>query len=136
MQQLDSRHVIPNIEVGYSTSKGVNSLSVGAKAASIALDEIKEHPVALVLVHIKESKDIECALEGVASVAEDVPIVGMSSGTDSESDQIEVSAITVASPFIKATIGIGNDYSVSPEKAAKEAISNDELETYFVLDSD
>lgn len=136
MQQLDSRQGIPNIEVGYSTSKGVNSLSVGAKAASIALDEIREHPVVLVLVHIKGSKDVERVLEGVASVVEDAPIIGMTSGTDVESDQIEVSAIAVASPFIKATAGIGNDYSVNPVKAAKEAISNEELETYFGLDSD
>ncbi len=136
MQQLDSRQVIPNIEVGYTTSKGVNSLSVGVKAATIALDQIKEHPVVLMLVHIKGSKDVERVLEGVASVVEDAPIIGMSSGIDSESDQIEVSAIAVASPFIKVTIGIGTDYSTSPEKAAKEAISSEELDTYFGRDRD
>jgi PAS domain S-box-containing protein len=122
---------MPNVEVAYSTSRGVNSLSVGIEAATIALDEIKEHPVVLMLIHIKGSKDVERVLEGVASVVEDAPVIGMSSGTDEDDHEIEVSAIAVASPFIKVTIGVGTEYSTSPEKAANEAISGEELETYF-----
>ena len=65
---------IPNVEIGYSSSKGSDSFKLGVDVASKAVENIAEHSLSLMLVHLKGSKNIPETLDGITTVTEDAPV--------------------------------------------------------------
>ncbi|MFW9980255.1 MAG: PAS domain S-box protein, partial [Candidatus Thorarchaeota archaeon] len=128
---MTERRAIPNVEVGYGTSKGSESFQVGVEAASSAVEAFEEHPLALMLVHVKGTHDVSSVLDGITTVTEDAPVIGITSKRSDESDLVEVSAIAIGTPFLTVSVGMGSCKTGDVETAAKEAMASEEMDNYF-----
>jgi len=127
-----TEQLIPNVEIGYSVVKGTDPFTVGFDAATKALETIIEHPLSVLLIHIKGNKGFNEALAGIASVTEDIPVLGFSSAQlATNPDTLEISAVSIASPFLTVNVGIGDNISKDWKRALKDAIESEEIIQYF-----
>lgn len=128
---MNERRAIPNVEVGYGKSTGSESSQVGIQAASDAIESLEEHPLTLMLIHVKGTKDLKDVLDAITSVTEDAPLIGITSETGCDDDTVEVNAIAIATPFLSISVGVGPSKTGDMESAVREAMSSEELENYF-----
>ncbi|MHA1909670.1 MAG: PAS domain S-box protein, partial [Candidatus Thorarchaeota archaeon] len=128
---------IPNVEVGYAIIKGDDHFTVGVDAATKAMETITEHPLSVLLVHIRGEEGLSEVLAGISTIVDDAPVIGVASSiTENESTPVEVSAVAVASPFLTLRVGIGGGLSNNWKSALQQATMADELVQYFGKDRD
>ncbi|MFW9908053.1 MAG: PAS domain S-box protein [Candidatus Thorarchaeota archaeon] len=123
---------IPNIEVGYASVRGDDPFSVGVEVASKAIEDITDHPLSILLVHIKSEQSIHEVLQGISTITEDVPVMGSSSSPrQGNQDQIEASAFAIASPFIAISVSVGKGFSNDTQKTVAQVLKSTEVSKYF-----
>ncbi|MDF1540982.1 MAG: PAS domain S-box protein, partial [Candidatus Thorarchaeota archaeon] len=123
---------IPNIEIGYSLIRGSDPFTVGFDAATKALETILDHPLSVLIIHIKGNNGINEALAGIASVVEEIPVLGFSSTDGStDPDLIEIRAVSIASPFLNVNVGIGEKISSNWKNTLKNVINTEDMVQYF-----
>lgn len=123
----------PNLEVGCGIAKGDDSYTAGREAASQAIAGITSHPLSAVIVFASASYQLDAMLSGIRCVVGDVPVLGASSAgeicnrTSSES----VTVMTLASPFLKVSVGLGNGVSANWRRAVHAAVDHGRMNCYF-----
>ncbi len=127
---------MPHIEIGHGMARGKPSIELGIEVATSAFEDIKEHPLAVAMVHIKGTDDTADILQGIISVFGDVPIIGATSAEKSDNSDAEVSVITIASPFISVTIAVEPIGQKTLGDAVKRIISSEQFKPYFGEDRD
>jgi PAS domain S-box-containing protein len=124
---------LPKLEVGYGLGKGRDSFITGVKSATQAMTEIKQCPLAAVLVFASVKYDLAAVLQGVFSVVGDVPLIGATTAGEicNEPQQESVVVVALASPYLKVRVGLGEGVSQNWQQAVAQAVSSPEIEPFF-----
>ncbi len=131
LDEMNAGKSIPNVEIGHGSAQGSDAFKLGVDAASRAIEDIEEHNLSLMLVHIRGSQNISEILDGITTVTEDAPVIGITSIKSEETETIEISAIAIATPFLTVSVGLSSTKEGDVESTVKEAMASEELENYF-----
>ncbi len=122
-----------NIEVGCGAATGEDGYATGRDAARQAMSGIQSHPLSAVIVFASASIPLEEMLSGIRSVVGDAPLFGASSAGEicNRTYSGSVTVMTLASPFLKVSLGMGNGVSADWRKAVQEAVERGGMSRYF-----
>lgn len=125
--------IIPKLEVGYGCAKGEDSFAIGAEAATQTMAGIQECSLAVVLVFASVRYDLPTVLQGIYSIVGDVPLIGATTAGEicNEPHDGSVVVVTLASPYLKVRVGLGEGVSKSWRQAVAQAVSSQEVAPYF-----
>ena len=123
----------PNLEIGYGTAQGGEALEVGAEAARRALQQIREHPLSVVLVFASVYYNPEKLLRGIRRLTGDAPLVGTTTAGEICNNRQEESVVVVAlaSPHLRVKVGVGQGVSQNWQWALLEAVTAPGVAAYF-----
>jgi PAS domain S-box-containing protein len=124
---------LTNLQIGYGTAKGPNSLAVGTEAAREAVRDFKESPLAAVLVFASVRYDLEELLGGVHDVVGEAPVIGATTAGEicNEPQQESVVVVALASPYLQVRLGVGQNVSRDWQQAVAQAVSAPEVAPFF-----
>jgi PAS domain S-box-containing protein len=125
---------LPNIEVGWGSTKGHNSFDAGKQAASAALSHIPHNALSAVFVFASVHYELDLLLTGVKAITGKAPLIGgttageICNGLGSRGVVVGV----IASPYISVRTAIGPNVSDDWRRAVRDAISGTEVGGYFI----
>ena len=122
----------PYVEVGAAAASGEDPRMVAREAAQSALSKIKKHSPSLALVFFSVKFDPTIVSKTVKEAFGATPVIGTSTAgeiLDSPLSQTVV-VVALASPHLKATVGVGEGVSRDWKDAVDQAVSGD-LAPYF-----
>ena len=123
------------MEVGLGSTTGAkgDSFELGRAAAQQALSEITAHDPGLVLVFASVKYDLQEMLKGIRTVTKETPLIGTTTAGEI-ADKCQDGTIVVlilASPHLRASIGVGERVSEDPQQSVNEAITQCGLDKYL-----
>jgi two-component sensor histidine kinase len=115
------------------SNTSVSHSELGRLAASEALSQIKQFQASLALAFISPELDIPRITDGIMSVIGDCPLIGTSTAGEIANGYIKNSVVVavIASPHIKARVGMGKDVSGDYQKAVKQVLEDAGISHYF-----
>jgi len=123
------------IEVGLGSIEGAktDSFELGKAAAQQALSGITIHSPSLVMVFASIKYDLSEMLKGIRMVTKETPLIGTTTGGEI-ADKFQEGTIVVlvlASPYLKAVIGVGERVSGNTQQSMDEAFAQCRLEEFL-----
>lgn len=124
------------IEVGIGTSSQNDSYQAGLEAAEMAILEIIEHELSLILVFASSRFELDKLAKGIKEVVDDVEVIGTTTAGEIGDTRIEDSVVVLAlaSPFLEVKVGIGTKVADGWEKSVEEATTSPAVSKYFQED--
>lgn len=123
----------PKIEAGCGVARGSDPYAAGRKAAQQAMTAIACHPLSAVIAFASAAYPPGKVLAGIRDVVGAVPLFGASSAGEicNRTFADSVTVMTLASPFLKVSVGLGRSVAADWRKAVREAIARGGLERFF-----
>lgn len=131
-----------SIQAGVGKSKNQDSKKAGAEAAQQAMDQIQSAKPSLAMVFASVRFNQKQVLEGIKSVAGDVPLLGCSDSGEITTDGPDSEAVAVMilhAPEIEFTIDVGKGIKTNSRGAGRQVAENiikkakDELSMFIML---
>jgi hypothetical protein len=121
------------IESGIGSANRGSASEIGRKAALQALSQIQKFKPSLALVFVSSEVDIEEVNRGVAEILGDCPLIGTSTAGEIANGLIRhgVVVAVLASPHLRARVGMGKGASQDFQRAAQEALIQAGASEYF-----
>ena len=124
---------LTNLQVGYGSATGSNSLAVGREAAQQAVRGLKDSPPVVVLVFASVHYDLEEMLRGIHAVVGDAPVLGATTAGEicNGPQQESVVVVALASPYLQVRVGVGQKVSQDWQQAVVQAVSTPTVAPFF-----
>ncbi len=123
------------IEVGMGSAAGEkgDSFDLGKAAAKQALSKITLYDPSLVLVFASVRYDLPQMLKGIREVTSTIPLIGTTTAGEVADGFKEGSIVVLilASPYLRASVGVGEHVSEDPQRSVDEAAAECELDRYL-----
>lgn len=121
------------IESGIGSADSGSAIEIGRKAALMALSRLQKFTPSLGLVFVSSEVDIEEVNRGVVEVLGNCPIIGTSTAGEIANGLVRHGVVVaiLASPHLRARVGMGKGVSQDFLRATQEALTQAGASEYF-----
>jgi hypothetical protein len=121
------------IESGIGSANCGSALEIGRKAALQALSQVPKFTPSLALEFVSSEVDIEEVNRGVVEVLGDCPLIGTSTAGEIANGLVRRGVVMaiLASPHLRARVGMGKGVSKDFRRATQEALTQAGAFEYF-----
>ena len=130
------------IEIGTGVSQIPGGYDAGNNAASVAITNIENFPLSVVLIYASVHYDLEQVNAGIRSIVGNVPMLGTTTAGEicNGTHRNSVTVVVIASPYLSVHAAVGNRVSEDWRMALTQAVQNPAISSFVNgeqhLDSD